>query len=682
MGYTRSVKKRGLRLLLIAVLPALGGPVSAGDDAFELFEEEAQAIRIASARPETVFNSVSNVTVIDRRMIETYNYESVADALQAVAGVMMWRTYAMQHVTTFRGALQEHYANKVLVMIDNVPAWNAVTGEGDVDRVGIDSVERIEILRGPASVIYGSNALTGVVNIVLRRPENGTPLAVASAGAATGHGRFSSAAEVSRVAGVYSRADERSGLFLSADYSSRRAPSFAFTDDTKTTFELNEYLIVRNVNAHWRRGGHSLLANLSNGVQDYGGNAISLASGAGKPHDKEMALASYSHSLGPSWSGLKYTGTVDRQRRQIPRDAADSLRSDILGTRYVNTLTAEFELPGAFSLEVGGSHDYRVAERYNNFVSTSQAVVADNKMDDRLVWEGALFSQLVYGGEPWKLVLGTRYTHNAAFGDDLSSRLSAVYMFNEGNSLKFMAGQSFRAPTPFELFFQNAPVTVLGNPGVKPEKTSSVEASYLTSRGGMFGQVTLYYVDYLNTIVRNRGDFARDGQTFPNANFYDNARRYNAKGVELEARYTSRRFGSFAAINYIHGGRGDEHAVAAPGVFGLSGGQASNFKFVPRYTLSAGVSGNTPSPYGVGDLFASLVAHHYSRMETLRTRLPPQAWADASVGCKRGGFRHAVTLRNATGGVIVVPEYVRQRAVESMPLVNGRRLDYTVTWKF
>lgn len=672
-----------LKRLLIAVLVSgQSGAARAADDAFELFEEEAQAIRIASARPETVFNSVSNVTVIDRKMIESYNYESVADALQTVAGVMVWRTYAMQHIPTFRGALQEHYANKVLVMIDNVPAWNTVTGEGDIDRVGIDSVERIEILRGPASVIYGSNALTGVINIVLRRPEKNARLAAASAGVGSGHGGSSGTVEVARVAGVYARAKESSELFLSADYAGRRSPHFAFTDDTRTTFELNEYFSVRNLNAHWKNGGHSLLANVSSSVQDYGGNSITLASGAGKPHDKEMELVDYSYSFGPSWSNLKYEGTVDRQRRQIPRDAADSLRSDILGTRYVNSLSAVVELPGAFSLETGGSHEYRVSERYNNFISSSQAVVAGNNMDQRIVWEGSLFAQLVYGRDPWKFVAGSRYTHNEAFGDDVSSRLSAVYMINEGNSVKFMAGQSFRAPTPFELYFQNSPVTVLGNPGLRPEKTSSVEASYLTSWERFFGQATVYYVDYSNTIHRERGDFTRDGQTFVNTNFYANAKRYNAKGVELEARYTARRFGAFAGFNYIHGSRNDTVDVPAPGLFGLSGGQTSNFKYVPRYTMSAGVSGNHLNPFGPGEFFGSLVVYHYSSMETLRTRLPSQAWADLSLGFRKDAFKHTLTVHNATGSTVVVPEYVRQHVVESMPLVDGRRVDYTVSCKF
>lgn len=671
---TRSRAAAFLSLALLASSPARA------EDAFEFFKEEAAAVTVASSRPESVFNSVSNVTVIDREMIERYNYESVADALQNVAGVMVWRTYIMQHIPTFRGALQEHYANKVLVMINNVAAWHAVTGEGDIDRVGIDSVERIEILRGPASVIYGSNALNGVINIVLRQSPKNTHLTSVAAGVASGHGGFSRSAEVSRAAGLYARDKDGSKLFVSADHYSQSKPRFPFTDATNTTYELREYFSVKNINAAWNRSGHSLLANVSNSVQNFGGNTISLASGGQNPHDKELELLSYSYSFGPGWRNLKYSAAFDRQRRQIPRDAGDSLRSDILGTRYVNELSADMPLTDALGLELGGKHEYLAAERYNNYVSTSQSVVADNKMDNRVIWTGSLFAQLGYGAGPWKLALGTRFTHNSISGDDFSSRFSAVYMINDRNSLKFMAGQSFRAPTPFELYFQNAPVTVLGNPGLKPEKTSSAELTYLTSWEKLFAQMTVYYEDYINAVHRDRGDFTRDGVAHANVNFYNNSERYNAKGAEAEVRWTASRYSAFTAFSFIQGSQGDAETVPAAG--GLPAAQTYKFKNIPSYTLAAGASLSAANPLGRGEFFGSLVANYYSAMDTLRTRLPGQAWADLSAGYKTGAFKHTVTVQNVTGSTVVVPEYARQRVVESMPLVNGRRVSYTVSCRF
>ena len=108
------------RILLcgMAVIAALQapGPALAQSEQSEFWSfmaEEAKNLTVASPEPETVFNSVSNVTVIDRAMIERYNFASVSDALAAVPGVMVVRTNLAHNIPTFRGALQENYSRRV-----------------------------------------------------------------------------------------------------------------------------------------------------------------------------------------------------------------------------------------------------------------------------------------------------------------------------------------------------------------------------------------------------------------------------------------------------------------------------------------------------------------------------------------------------------------------------------------
>ena len=86
------MKLTSTRILAAVLIVAQSGAVQAADDAFQMFEEEAKVVTVASAnRPESVVNSVSNVTVIDRQAIEKNNFSSVAEALQTVPGVMVWR---------------------------------------------------------------------------------------------------------------------------------------------------------------------------------------------------------------------------------------------------------------------------------------------------------------------------------------------------------------------------------------------------------------------------------------------------------------------------------------------------------------------------------------------------------------------------------------------------------------
>jgi len=124
---------------------------------------------VASSKGQNVFNSASTVTVIDHEMLHRYNFLNVAEMLRNVVGMDIYQTNNEDNIPTSRGILQNFYANKVLVMINNVPTYQPIYGNTNLDRIDVNDIERIEVLRGPASVLYGSNAYVGVVNIVLRK---------------------------------------------------------------------------------------------------------------------------------------------------------------------------------------------------------------------------------------------------------------------------------------------------------------------------------------------------------------------------------------------------------------------------------------------------------------------------------------------------------------------------------
>ena len=116
-------------------------------------------IDVGTGRSTSIYDAPSTVTIIDRDMIEKFHFRTLSDALSTVAGISILRTTSRQEVITARGILQDHYPNKVLFLLDGVPSWNPTTNEmGSLNRVDIADVERVEVLRGPASVVYGTNA--------------------------------------------------------------------------------------------------------------------------------------------------------------------------------------------------------------------------------------------------------------------------------------------------------------------------------------------------------------------------------------------------------------------------------------------------------------------------------------------------------------------------------------------
>lgn len=643
------------------------------EDFFRFMAEEAKMLTVASARPESVLDSVSNVSVIDRGDIERFQFASVSEALEMLPGVMVWRTFSRRNIPIFRGGLQEHYANKVLVMIDNVPAFSAHNGEGDLDRVGIDAVERIEVLRGPASVVYGSNALNGAINIVLRKPPAAGGFGQATAGVGTGHGKLEGAADVKRAGGLYAwRGEAGSSFLIAADMTGRAPPLYEFTDGARNAVLMKDSLNIRSFTFRGERDGHSLLVNVLRSEQANFGIAITTATGLGTNEEQEKELLSYAYDRGTEERGLRYSLTYDRQRRNFSRTGDGSLRTDTWGYRAANRLAFHAELPGDFNLEVGGDHDY--LQSSPKVYRTLDQTTTDS--DHPSTWDGSLFAQAGWEPPSWKLLLGSRYTRNKSFGSNMSSRGSAVCMIDEHSSVKLVLGQSYRAPALAELYLgppTSSPAVILGNPALAPEKNRSAELSLLFSRGRAYAQATAYYAEYLNTIYRNLGTVVRDGVTYNNINFYDNAGKITLKGIETELKYEDRSTRAYLGLNYVHGSHGDAHDVSpGPG----ETRQVYNFKSVPRYTVAAGL-GRT-----LGGFSATARVNHYSSMETLRTRLPPSYWIDAGVGLRRGAFRHAVSVSNLTDRRVEIPEFVRQRTVESLPLRSGRELDYTVSWTF
>src|SRR5215475_5681255 len=186
-------------------------------------------ITVSSTTGETILESSSVVTVIDRKTIEQHGYRTVDEALQSVAGITVMRSYLLQGMVTARGVLQDLYANKNRVLIDSVPVWHAVTGESTIGRVGINDVERIEVLKGPASVLYGSQAYTSAINIVTRSARPGTQSADGTVG--------------TRGESASYRVSANSGLELSLSVNRDRGQRIGYTffDENGTTGNVTDY---------------------------------------------------------------------------------------------------------------------------------------------------------------------------------------------------------------------------------------------------------------------------------------------------------------------------------------------------------------------------------------------------------------------------------------------------------
>ncbi len=648
--------------VVLVPLPTLGSEDADTESFAGLSIEDLMKINIsvASLSEESILDTPSMVTIIDRQMIQEYNFQSVAEALNLVTGMSVLRTYLKRDLPTARGVLQDHYANKVLLLINGIPTWMAVTGEGALQRIDIHDVERIEVLKGPASVLYGTNAYSGAVNIVLRdsletRP--GVQMGIAE--------------NLGFRAGGHYVGDIGVKLFLSANAVEDIGQDFDFVDEGGNTGIVDQYVNTRNFTGQITSKHHSALINAYAVDESYLGVTPNFSSGAGKNHLLEGVLANYTFSseIGTSIN-LDAGLTYDWNTRDLSRSADDSVRASIEGARLLAFGKAVFTLSDRWNLETGVDLEQRESIEYRNYNTLTGETIADNNMKDRQVDEYSGFVQVGYHASRFRVVLGTRYTDNELFGGNLSSRATFVFKLGTKSSIKLNAGQSYRVPSLFELYFQTPTNTVWGNTELKPEKNNTIELAYLGSFGDLFLEALVYHADYHDRIFRTRRYPTFVSDPTDTSTVYVNGDTFSANGLEFTLRYQQPQ-GISAFVNYAYtdGNAGDQ----------IEGTDHYNFKYVPAHSVAGGLA------YKVNRFLVSGVVAYLSDVEGPIEPIGSQVTFDLNFGYRHRvefvGLRHYLSIKNIANDEVEIPEYVRRR-INEVPSGYGRRISYNIQLEF
>jgi outer membrane cobalamin receptor len=650
----------GFLLLVVAVS---GTSVARAEDATEMSLEDLLGveIQVASGGGDSVFTSPSTVTVIDRQMIERYNFQSVAEAIETLSGIAVNRTYFKRQIVNSRGYLQDHYQNRVMIMINGIALFHPGTGEGNIDRVGIDNVDRIEVLKGPASVIYGSNAYSGAVNIITRHERkggHGTALIAE-------RGTFGSSAHISDV-------DEKSKIFVAGAAQFGSGHENKFYDEQNSTGFHQDKLNEGNFTGRYQRGGHTLTANGARGEEGYMGSLLRNRE-AEYPHEVEGYMVHYGFE-GKINEKLTYRvgALYDYQWRRLfrtPTSTATSVTmniSDVYGHREQLTSRLDYRASENLNFKGGVEWEKRQNDRYNTYNQDTKVLAEENEMNNKQVRETSAFAEADYKMNDLRFLLGSRYTDNEQFGGNVSSRAAAVYSLTQKQAVKFVYGQAYRSPSIFELYFLPNTPTVQGTADLEPEKSDNFELTYLAQIRNFYFQVTGYRAKYKNKI--SRLPTATAGQTK-----YANVGDFEATGFEFESRADFSFMDAFVNFEYVDGDDGD---IDSTGHY--------NFKYVPQKFGSLGF--NVP----VGDFAVGGVTNYYDSTKGPFADIPAQLSWGAHIRHRGTWSGYAVSqyLSYKHGGEPnAYPEFTRRNStalspVNEVPSGYVPTLSYTVRATF
>lgn len=509
----------GLGRILAPLLAALLLPAAArgqeepqAADTFELREMVVSALRLPTPRDAVPLS----VTVLRGDELRARGLTRVADALRGVPGLGVVETgsWGGQASLFVRGGESDY----VQVLLDGVPL-NEPGGALDLGAVSLTDVERIEVVRGPASVLYGSDAVTGIVHIFTR---NGSGRAVASVRAGAGsHGTTEWETGVRGAAG-------RLGYSVALS-------RFA----TDGVLEVNNDFrnLVGAASGRWSFGdaGHLALSVRRTDHEyhfptDGAGRVVddnTFAAGLGTIVSLELArtLTPWLETVLLLGSNALDADLVDEQ--DGPADTLGfyaSSSSRELRTRTAD-LRANLRLPGAVLITLGGV--WEGERERGRSESLSEFGPASDRSDLERTGTAA-YAQLLWSPlRRLSLTGGVRLEDAETFGSFATYRAGAVVGLAEGLRARAVVGTGFKAPNLFENFAEGF---VRGNPDLEPEQSRSWEVGLEADAAG--GALTVSG-SWFDQRFRDLIDFTfepPEGQSN-----YFNVARADAAGLELAA---------------------------------------------------------------------------------------------------------------------------------------------------
>jgi vitamin B12 transporter len=440
------------------------------------------------------------VTVIDRATIEQRQTISVADLLATTPGVTVSRNGGVGTLTAVR--LRGAEGDQTLTLIDGVRVNDPSSTGGGFDFANLltSSVERIEVLRGPNSVPWGSQAIGGVVNIVTQRPTEGLQArgnvevgsrdtVFASGGISGGSGIVSGA-----LTGGYLRTDGISAFDGGAERDGYR--QVGASGRVEVAFAPNIRLDLRG---YW--------ADSRTDLDGFPAPAYTFADTDEYSTAKELYGYAGLHVdlLDGRFRNSVAAQVADIDRDNFDRDAGPTPQFVGRGRSERFTYKGDLRATGWARLVAGIEHeDTRFGDGTDRF---TRGVTS--------LWGEAILTPV----EQLTVTAAARHDDDDAFGGHTTLAANAAYRFGTGTTLRASYAEGFKAPTLFQLY---APCC--GTPTLQPETAQSydvgVEQTLLDGR--LVASATWWHRD-----TRNQIDF--DLVTFT----YGNIARTRGEGLEL-----------------------------------------------------------------------------------------------------------------------------------------------------
>ncbi|TDO89382.1 outer membrane receptor for ferrienterochelin and colicins [Halanaerobium saccharolyticum] len=471
-------------LVMLTALLIFVVPVSGEEEVMELDE----LVVTASRYQESIMETPVSIEVIDQEEIEESGAQNVAELIASVPGVKItnYGGPAGSKTISIRGS----DSNQVLILIDGQSINTKMIGDVDLGQILLSNLKKVEVLKGPASAVYGANALGGVVNIITKKGSD-----IEGLNLEFGMGSFATY----KTALNYGITLANSEVMITAE----TLNSDGFRNDPDNS-GVDQYNFSTKINYYLNQNDEFIFDIISNNSDKEIPGSVNMQSPNANQEDKME----------------NYRLTYKKNEENY------DLRTSI----YYNNQETNYNNPDVY---VNNTHlkekigfELNNTLYYENNTLTYGLEVTNDELDSSQLPEiydatnKAIFLENSYTKlENLKINIGIRYDNNEDYGSETNPRISLLYRVNNNNNLFFSYGEAYRAPTFDELYWDE--LWLEGNPNLVPEKSKNYEIGIKSELNNSKMEAVLFKSELENEIVG-----------YPNP-VYKNIKESETDGLEL-----------------------------------------------------------------------------------------------------------------------------------------------------
>jgi outer membrane receptor for ferrienterochelin and colicin len=479
-------------------------------DAYDIFEmslAELATIEIATKRKQNVYSSPSTVSIISRQQLLNMGVFDLQTLLNYIPGFQSSRD--IEQGTANRIAVRGRstaLSESVLVQIDGNKINDLYTGGISIINrlLSLSNIERIEVIRGPGSALYGGNAFLGVINIITASNLSQVSFSIDDSGSLSSQLLYHNEDKSLDVfiSTFDAKGDEYNFVDLYGTNTLTRDPMKGH--DLYIKYQLNDWQFVGR---HMQRKLNDFLplGSIGNGINEENTEQWSLTSKFDYEISSTSTLKFKAHYSKDEWDTIALL--IPKNIEIAPGFA---LTSNFVGGPYLTSHTIKvdgelnYQLSEKQVITYGASYEQAevddVYTKTTHNLSTLEAYSTPIKLNGEDSFNvlkkrniSSLFiqDQIKFNPE-WELTAGLRFDDYNDFGNTLNPRLAFVWKPNETSSLKLLYGSAFRAPNFLELYDKNNYVD-FGNVNLSPEEVKTVELGWINTTDSWHWEITWFH---------------------------------------------------------------------------------------------------------------------------------------------------------------------------------------------